>query len=156
MASQGERVLAAEWTVMVLVITGDAIGNGGTPPAPSQYVATVVVYAMLAALSMFGSKASRLAGAFGGVAAIAILLAPGKGQSKPLVVRFFNWVTALMGGAFGGGAISGAGAGSGSSAPVGAGTQKGVSAGAAALAPPVGAAVQKTINAGAQILKGSS
>lgn len=89
MASSAERLLAAEWLGIMSIQTFDALSNstGGklNLPDPSRYFATMVVFLFLAAGAMFGDKAGRLAGAFGGVAALAIALAPGKNGKSPIV-----------------------------------------------------------------------
>lgn len=88
--SQHERVLAAEWLVLMGVETMDALANssGGKfkLPSPSRYFAAMVVFLMLAGVAMFGTKAGRLASAFGGVATLAIVAAPGaKGKTSPVL-----------------------------------------------------------------------
>ena len=115
-----ERVLAAEMVTVMAIETADALyGTSGgqfSLPSPSQYFATMIVYGMLAAVAMFGEKPGRLAGAFGGVAALAILLAPGKNGKPPVVIGALDYFNSIMtGGTLGPGS---SGSGSGSSAPV--------------------------------------
>jgi len=88
--SNYERILAAEWLVVMATETLDALGQSTetqfTLPTPSVYFATMVVYLMLAAVAMFGERPGRLAAAFGGVAGLAILIAPtSKGKRAPVV-----------------------------------------------------------------------
>ena len=89
--STHERILAAEWLVVMGTETLDALsqitdGQTFALPTPSVYFATMVVYLMLAAVAMFGERPGRLAAAFGGVAGLAILLAPtAKGKRSPVV-----------------------------------------------------------------------
>ena len=104
--SHGERTLAAEWVALVLLITGDAIGEGlgggKGLPNPSRYFASMVVFVMLAAFALAGEKAAKLASTLGGVALLAIALAPpdrtkaiGSG-TRPLIVRFLAWLAAFV------------------------------------------------------------
>ena len=88
--SNYERILAAEWLVVMATETLDALSQASETqfalPTPSVYFATMVVYLMLAAVAMFGERPGRLAAAFGGVAGLAILLAPtSKGKRSPVV-----------------------------------------------------------------------
>jgi hypothetical protein len=69
--------------------------QGSTLPDPSRYVATVIVFAMLAAAAMFESTA-KLAAAFGGVAAVAIVVAPGAGGKTPPVVGALAWFNRMI------------------------------------------------------------
>lgn len=99
----GERVLAAEWIVVVLVQTGDALaspnrGSLGGPklPNPSRYFASMIAYLFLAGLALFGRGPAKIAGAIGGVAALAILLAPSTKGGKPLIVSFLSYLNAIM------------------------------------------------------------
>jgi hypothetical protein len=101
--ASGERLVAVEWIVVVLVQTGDALASPGRGPLggiklpnPSRYIASMVAYLMLAALALFGPRAAKMAGAIGGVAALAILMAPAEKGGKPLILSFFNYVNALM------------------------------------------------------------
>lgn len=98
--SNHERVLAAEWLVVMAIETLDALsGAGGGKfklPNPSRYFATMVVYLMLAGAAMFGENAGRLAAAFGGVAALTITLIPVKGQAP--IIGALNYFDQLMGG----------------------------------------------------------
>lgn len=100
-----ERVLAAEMLVVVGAQTADALSNSSSGqfkiPDPSRYIATVVVFAALSAVAMFGEKAGRLASTFGGVAALAILLAPTSaskkaGNPQPLAMSVLNYVNQLI------------------------------------------------------------
>lgn len=105
--SSYEKVLAAEWLAVMAIETGDALAKSGgkstlSLPNPAQYMATMIVFLSLAGVAMFGEHAGKLAAAFGGVAAIAILLVPmGKGKNSPLV-GFLAYVNALMTGNAGG------------------------------------------------------
>lgn len=128
-----ERVLAAEMLVVMSAQTADALSgaSGGTfsLPDPSRYFAAIIVYASLAAVAMFGEKPGRLAGAFGGVAALAILLAPTKaskasGKNTPLIMSVLNYANQIMSGGVGGvgGTGSGSSGSSSSSTPPVAGT----------------------------------
>jgi hypothetical protein len=88
--SNHERILAAEWLAVMSVQTLNALAasssSGFGLPDPSRYFATMVVYLMLAAVAMFGDKPGQLAAAFGGVAALTIVAAPGKnGTKKPIL-----------------------------------------------------------------------
>jgi hypothetical protein len=95
-----ERILAAEMVAVMGIETADALysstGGSFALPSPSQYFATMVVYAMLAGVAMFGEKPGRLAGAFGGVAALAILLAPRKGGKPPFIIGALDYFNSLM------------------------------------------------------------
>ena len=102
-----ERVLAAEMIVCVGAQTADALSDAydGTfaLPDPSRYFATVIVFAMLSGAAMFGERAGRLASTFGGVATLAILLAPTKastkaGKPEPLAMRVLGYFAQVMGG----------------------------------------------------------
>lgn len=85
MASNYEKVLAAEWLVVMGVETADAFGNSRGDrlvlPSPSRYFATMVVFLALAGVAMFGESPAKLAAAFGGVAGLTILLTPVGGAS---------------------------------------------------------------------------
>jgi hypothetical protein len=103
--SPQERVLAAELLVVMGVETADALSGAYTGsfslPSPSRYFATVVVYLMLAGMAMFGEKPARLATSFGGVAALAILIAPTKASvaaNKPqaVVVSALNYFAQMI------------------------------------------------------------
>jgi hypothetical protein len=104
-ASSGERLLGAEWVVVMLVQTGDAFGESTDEqfslPQPSRYWASLVAYLMLAAFALFGDKASKLAGGLGAVAALAILLAPPDPTAPiaqgnyPLIIRFLGWLSSM-------------------------------------------------------------
>jgi hypothetical protein len=99
--SNYERILAAEWLAVMATETldsfaGSAGGAAFALPDPSKYFATMVVFLMLAAVAMFGEKPGKLAAAFGGVAALAIVLTPNKGGKSPVVgaVTYFSELTA--------------------------------------------------------------
>jgi hypothetical protein len=101
----GERLIAAEWLAVMVVQTGDAFGESNndqfTLPEPSRYWASIAAYLMLAGLALFGEGPARLAGALGGVAALAILLAPPQigepisSTNQPLIVRFFGYLAKM-------------------------------------------------------------
>ena len=134
-----ERVLAAEMLVVLGAQTADALSGaypsgptstgtdatsnqstGAKLPDPGRYFAAVVVYLSLAAVAMFGEKPGRLAGAFGGVAALAILLAPTKaskaaGKPSPLIMSVLNYANQIMSGGVGG--VGTGGSGTGASTP---------------------------------------
>lgn len=97
--SKYERVLAAEWLVVMGTETLDALSGADTGtfslPDPSRYFATMVVFLMLAAAAMFGERPGKLAAAFGGVAGLAILLSPGK-NNQPPVIGALNYFDKLM------------------------------------------------------------
>jgi hypothetical protein len=95
--SNYERILAAEWLVVMAAETLDSLSGtaGGAPfslPDPSKYFATMVVFLMLSAVAMFGESAGKLAAAFGGVAGAAILLTPSSNGKSPVVgaVTYFG------------------------------------------------------------------
>jgi hypothetical protein len=103
MPSAHERTLAAEWIVVVLVQTGDALAGGpqgplGGPklPNPARYFAAMIAYLMLAGLALFGDKAGKLAASLGGVAALAILIAPSTPGGKPLIMRFLSYLNSML------------------------------------------------------------
>lgn len=108
MATQGERLLGGEWIAVLVVITGDQLGQNtpGGPGSfklvnPSRYFATVVVYLFLAALALVNDRTAKFAATFGALVMGVVLLTPtNPGQpigpgNRPLVVRFFNWLAAL-------------------------------------------------------------
>jgi hypothetical protein len=87
------------------VQTMDALSGANTGtftmPDPSRYFATLIVYAVLAGMAMFGEKPGKLAGALGGVAALAILLAPTKasvaaGTPKPLALSALTYLNQVI------------------------------------------------------------
>jgi hypothetical protein len=99
MASQYERVLAAEMIAVVGVETLDALSGADTGkfslPDPSRYFATVIVFAMLAAAAMFGDKAGKLAASFGGVSLIGMVAVPSKKSGRSPIMgalAYFNQV----------------------------------------------------------------
>jgi hypothetical protein len=98
--SPEERVIAAELLVVMGVTTADALSGASTGkfslPDPSRYFATVIVFTMLAAAAMFGPKSGRLAAQFGGVASLAILIAPTKKTGKPLILSALTYFNQLM------------------------------------------------------------
>lgn len=101
--SQYEKVIAAEWLVVMAVQTADALNNsaGGSKlklPQPARYVATMLVYLSLAAVAMFGDRPGKLAAAFGGVAAIGIVVMPGPGGKQPPILAMLGYVNNLVGG----------------------------------------------------------
>lgn len=97
--SHWERILAAEWLVVFGTETLDALSGADSGkfalPDPSRYFATMVVFLMLAAGAMFGDKAGKLAAAMGGVAGLAILMAPGKNGKSPVLgaLAYFDKLT---------------------------------------------------------------
>ena len=102
-----ERTLAAEMLLCMGAQTADALSDAhvGTfaLPDPSRYFATVIVFTMLSGAAMFGERAGRLAATFGGVATLAILLAPTKasvkaGTPEPLAMRVIGYFAQIMGG----------------------------------------------------------
>ena len=102
-----ERTLAAEMLLCMGAQTADALSDAYTGtfalPDPSRYFATVIVFAMLSGAAMFGERAGRLAATFGGVATLAILLAPTKasvkaGTPEPLAMRVLGYFAQVMGG----------------------------------------------------------
>lgn len=97
--SNHERVLAAEWLVVMGVQTLDALSGADSGsfalPDPSRYFASMVVFLMLAAAAMFGDKPGRLAAAFGGVAGLGILLYKGH-NTQPPVIGALNYFDKLM------------------------------------------------------------
>jgi len=107
--SQGERLLGVEWIIVVLMMTGDSLAGGaqgqlggGKLPQPSRYFGAMIAYLMLAGLALFGPGAAKIAGRLGGVAALAIILAPpdlskpiGPGN-RPLVMRFLNLLNSYL------------------------------------------------------------
>jgi hypothetical protein len=97
--SNHERILAAEWLAVMGTQTLDALSSssgGFALPDPSRYFATMVVFVMLAMVAMFGEKPGKLAAAFGGVAALAIVVAPGKNGGKSPVVGALGYFSSLM------------------------------------------------------------
>ena len=107
MASPHERTLAAELLVVMFAQTTDALSGASTGtfalPDPSRYFASMIVFTMLAGAAMFGEHAGKLAATFGGVATLAILLAPTKkseaaGKPEPLAMSVFNYFTQIMSG----------------------------------------------------------
>jgi len=99
MASSWEKVLGAEWLSVMVVQTGDALAgsqSGFSLPNPSRYFAAMIVYFSLAAVAMFGEKPAKFAAAFGGLAALGMLLAPSKAGGKPVIMSFLDYVTGLM------------------------------------------------------------
>jgi hypothetical protein len=105
MATAGERLIASEWIAVMVVQTGDALGESSgdqfSLPEPNRYWAAMAAYLMLAGMALFGEGPARLAGALGGVAAVAIMLAPPdlgapiSSSNQPLIVRFFAWIAAM-------------------------------------------------------------
>lgn len=114
MATSAERIVAAEWLAVMVLLTADALAGvsvqstsltaityprgsgpppGGWPrsagpskglPSPDRYFAVMIVYLTLAALAMFG-RTARPAAAFGALVALAfVLAAPPGGQSPAL------------------------------------------------------------------------
>ena len=67
MATAGEKTLAIEWLVVMLIETGDniakarATGKASRWPSPQRYFATMVVYLMLAGAAAFGQGAAKVA-----------------------------------------------------------------------------------------------
>jgi hypothetical protein len=100
--SRYERVLAAEVLVVMSAQTVDALsgsgGGGFSLPDPSRYFAAVLVYMSLAAVAMFGDRPGKLAAGFGGVAALAMLMAPTKRTGKPLAMSLVDFFAQLTGG----------------------------------------------------------
>lgn len=100
MASQGEKLLAAELVVVMGVQTADALSGAYTGkfslPQPSRYFATIVVFLMLSAAALFGEKPGRLAAAFGGVAALGIMLSPSKATGQPVIISALNYFDQMI------------------------------------------------------------
>ncbi len=107
MASTYEKALGAELVVVMAIQTLDALAGdtidpdtgsveGTTLPDPARYVATVIVFAMLAAVAMFGDKPGKLAAQFGGVAALAIIVAPGVGGKTPPIIGALGWMNQMI------------------------------------------------------------
>ena len=115
MASRYEKALGAEWLVALVIETADALVGVGTPkwsggtkpaanptgsgfklPNPSQYFATMIVFLMLAAASMFGEKPGKLAAAFGGVTVLGIAMVPSKVTGKPVILSLTAYVGQLL------------------------------------------------------------
>jgi hypothetical protein len=122
--SSHERILAAEMLVVMGVETADALSGASsgsfTLPDPSRYFATLIAYGVLAGVAMFGEKAGKLASALGGVAALAILMAPAKSTGKPLVLSVITYFDQIItGGTQGPPGSSGAGATIGTPAEAG-------------------------------------
>ncbi len=108
-----EKALAAEWLVVVLVEAGDAFNRTSTytaptgarrlkMPPPSRFIATMVVYMMLAAAALFGEAPGKVAAGLGGLVALTLVLVPpnpkalpGKGN-EPAIVSFFQWLDKMM------------------------------------------------------------
>lgn len=107
MPAAGEKLLAAELMVVLGVETMDALSGANTGtfslPNPSQYFATLVVFLVLSGVAAFGEKPARLASAFGGLAALTILMAPTKaskaaGHPEPLILSAFDYLTQIING----------------------------------------------------------
>jgi hypothetical protein len=71
-------------------------GGGFSLPDPSRYFAAIIVYMSLAAVAMFGDKPGKLAAGFGGVAALAMLIAPTKRTGKPLAMSLTDFFTQVI------------------------------------------------------------
>src|SRR5580692_416660 len=107
--SQGERLIGVEWIVVVLMMTGDALAGGpqgqlggAKLPSPSRYFGAMIAYLMLAGVALFGEGAAKVASRLGGVAMLAIMLAPPNiGQpigpgNRPLLLRFLNLLNSYL------------------------------------------------------------
>lgn len=70
-----DRTLAVEFVAFLVLETVAGIRSDGIPK-PSRYVGGTIAFAMLGLLAAFGPEEARLAGAFGGVVLLAILLSP--------------------------------------------------------------------------------
>jgi hypothetical protein len=106
MATHGEKVLALELLGFVAIQTGDALYTSGqsgqkgqlggpTLPNPSQYFAGLIVFTMLAAVAAFSERWGRFAGAFGGLALLALALRPNNSGGTPPVVGFLKWLAQM-------------------------------------------------------------
>lgn len=115
--SRYERLLAAETLVVMGAQTVDALsgsgGQGFALPDPSRYFAALIVYISLAGVAMFGDKVGKVAAGLGGVAALAMLLAPTKRTGKPLAMSLVDFSTQITTGGFQGGAGEAAAAAAG-------------------------------------------
>lgn len=103
MASNYEKLIGAEWLAVMMIETGDALGTSGPSgkfnlPSPSRYFATMIVYLGLAGAAMFGDRIARGAAMFGGVAALAIAMAPNKKGGKPVILSFIDYLTQMING----------------------------------------------------------
>jgi hypothetical protein len=101
--SAGERLLAAEWVLVTVVQTGDALAeqSGPTLPNPGRYFATMIAFLFLAGLALFGPNASKFAGRFGALVTLVVFLAPSDATkppgpgNRPLILRFLRWLAAF-------------------------------------------------------------
>lgn len=107
MATSHERALAAEWLIVMVMETGDALAKHGKQgkrflPQPSRYFATMVAYLMLAGVALFGEKAGKVAAALGALVALTIVMAPPTIRRKvgptnePLLVSFLGYLSKMM------------------------------------------------------------
>ncbi len=97
-----ERLLAGEMIAVMGTQTFDALSGADTGkfklPDPSRYFATVVVFTILAGVSLFGDKLGRLAATFGGVAALGIIMTPSKTTGKAPVTGALAYFAQIIGG----------------------------------------------------------
>jgi len=73
----GEKALGAELLVSMTVVTIGRIREQKAFPTPSQYVGTVTAFWFLSAFALAGPRAAKLAGSFGGLVTLALVVRHG-------------------------------------------------------------------------------
>ena len=106
--SPEERILAGEMLLVMTLETIDALSGAQSGkvklPNPARYVSTMAVFLMLAAATMFGPGPAKIAARFGGLATLAILLAPTKNPTTgaltgdPIALSFIKYIGQITGG----------------------------------------------------------
>jgi hypothetical protein len=100
MASPYEKVLGAELVGVIGVQTLDAFSGANTGkfsfPDPSRYFATVIVFAMLSGMAMFGESWGKLASRFGGVALLGMVAIPSKVSGRAPIMGALAYFDQLI------------------------------------------------------------
>lgn len=83
MASHGEKILVMELTAAQVIITVRELANGRSPK-PHQYIASLIVFAVLGGVAVFSDDAAKFAGALGGLVLLSTIVEGAGGWSNPL------------------------------------------------------------------------
>lgn len=95
-----ERALAAEVMVAWALQAADSISQGDLPP-PAKLLGSLVVFVLLSVFALIGDSEARLAGRFGALVLLVIVIAPADPKqpygpgNEALAVRIIQWLSNL-------------------------------------------------------------